>query len=96
MTLRLPRPSNTRVAIQRCGYAEFRDPKTGDWSYTRRLGTGFYPRFHLYIEERESEILLKLHLDQKHPSYGTGHQHSGEYEGETIEQEAERIRRNFS
>ncbi len=91
MTIRLSRPANTLVAIQRCGYARFRDPRTGDESFTRRLGTGFYPRFHLYVEERGDQLLLKLHLDQKQPSYGVGHKHSGEYEGLTIETEARRI-----
>lgn len=91
MTIRIPKPSNTHVAIQRCGYAFFRDPKTGQSSYTRRLGSGFYPRFHLYVEEQTQELVLKLHLDQKRPSYGAGHAHSGEYEGELVEQELKRV-----
>src|SRR5690242_18983701 len=85
-------PANSRVSLQRAGYAPFRDPRTGDESYVRRLGTGFYPRFHLYTTERGSELLLKLHLDQKQPSYGGGaHAHSGEYDGSTAETEMERI-----
>jgi hypothetical protein len=91
MVIRLPRPANVGVAIQRCGYARFRDPRTGQESYTRRLGSGFYPRFHLYVEERSNEVVLSLHLDQKQPSYGAGHAHSGEYEGEMIETEARRL-----
>jgi hypothetical protein len=91
MKIRAPRPANTLVAIQRCGYAQFRDPRSGDFSYTRRLGTGFYPRFHLYVEEREDVLVLNLHLDQKQPSYGVGHMHSGEYDGPTVETEAARI-----
>ncbi len=79
------------MAIQRCGYARFVDPRTGEESYVRRMGTGFYPRFHLYVEERGHELVLKLHLDQKQPSYGVGHKHSGEYEGPTVETEARRI-----
>lgn len=91
MTIRVPRPANTLVAIQRCGYARFRDPRTGDESFTRRLGTGFYPRFHLYVEERDDQLLLKLHLDQKQPTYIRGKSHSGEYEGATVESEARRL-----
>jgi len=100
MKLRVPRPSNTLVAIRRCGYAQFRDPRSGDESFTRRLGTGFYPRFHLYVEERDDVLMLNLHLDQKQPSYpstalGAGgvrwHAHSGEYDGPTVENEAARI-----
>lgn len=91
MTIRFPRPANTSVAIRRCGYAQFRDPRTGEFSFTRRLGSGFYPRFHLYVDERDAEVVLKLHLDQKRPSYGVGHAHSGEYEGPIVEQETRRI-----
>lgn len=92
MKFTIPRPSNTTVAIQRCGYARFIDPRTGQESYTRRLGSGFYPRFHLYVEERSNEVVLNLHLDQKQPSYGAGHAHSGEYEGSTVATEAARVR----
>lgn len=85
-------PSNSRVALQRAGYASFRDPRTGHDSYVRRLGAGFYPRFHLYAEERGDVLFLNLHLDQKQPSYGGGsHAHSGEYEGSIVEQEMQRL-----
>lgn len=92
MTVNISRPSNSRVALQRVGYAAFRDPRTGSESYVRRLANGFYPRFHLYAEERGEQLRLNLHLDQKQPSYGGGsHMHSGEYEGSTVEQEMQRI-----
>ncbi len=91
MMLRIPAPPNVRVAVQRCGYAAFRDPRTGAESFVRRLGSGFYPRFHLYVEERSGQLLLKLHLDQKQPSYQRGRSHSGEYDGPTVEVEAQRI-----
>lgn len=88
----MPRPANTTVAVQRCGYARFRDPRTGQESYTLRLGSGFYPRWHLYAEERADELVLNLHLDQKKPSYGVGHAHSGEYEGAIVETETLRLK----
>ena len=91
MTIRVQRPPNSTVAIQRCGYAQFSDPNTGETSFVRRLGRGFYPRFHLYIEERGDELVAKLHLDQKRPSYGVGHAHSGEYDGQTVQAEVNRI-----
>lgn len=95
MTFRFPHPGNATVAIQRCGYARFVDPRTGDESFTRRLGTGFYPRWHLYAKETANDLILNLHLDQKKPSYGVGHAHSGEYEGQTVEDEARRIAAQF-
>lgn len=79
--------------IKRCGYAEFKDRQSGQTSFTHRLGPYFYPRFHLYINrENDKEIILTLHLDQKRPSYNGCPAHSGEYEGELVEKEAERIK----
>jgi len=54
-----------------------------------------YPRFHLYIKEnKEKNILIfNLHLDQKKPSYRGVPAHSGEYSGEVIEKEMERIKK---
>lgn len=93
MILRIPAPANSGVAVQRCGYAAFRDPRTGSESYTRRLGRGFYPRFHLYAEVRAEQLVLKLHLDQKQPTYLRGSAHSGEYDGPVVTAEGERITR---
>jgi len=84
--------SNSRDLIRRAGYAEFRDPNTRETSYVRRLRGDFYPRWHAYIEEQAENMIIRLHLDQKQPSYGGSHAHSGEYDGPTVEQEAIRIR----
>lgn len=83
-----------RVLIRRAGYAEHIDRRSGETSYVRRLApTGFYPRFHAYLHPREDgSLMIRLHLDQKQPSYGAGtHAHSGEYEGPLLERERERI-----
>ncbi len=73
--------------IKRCGYAELKDKK-GELSYVRRLRGYRYPRFHVYIEKG----YFNLHLDQKGPRYQGTKAHSGEYEGEVIKKEAERIK----
>jgi len=73
--------------IKRCGYAELRR-KTGEISYVRRLRGYQYPRFHIYIENK----YFNLHLDQKAPCYQGSSAHSGEYEGEILEKEQERIK----
>ncbi len=79
--------------LRRAGYAPFRDPKTNETSYTRRLASNFYPRFHIYVNsENNSQLELNLHLDQKHASYQGQKAHSGEYESILVNQEAERIR----
>lgn len=84
---------NPQTLINRCGYATFRDPNTGETSYVRRLGSYFYPRFHIYIQKiDENGVHLSLHLDMKQPTYIRGHAHSGEYDGEQVQREGERIR----
>lgn len=88
-----PFPDHPVTLIKRAGYAEHRDRHASEPSYTHRLGPEFYPRFHIYIEEREDGASFNLHLDQKRPSYGGGtHAHAGEYEGPTVEREAARLR----
>lgn len=73
-----------------------------EFSIMRQLGRNDYPRFHLYIKEipRQSDssgqmkgknYIFSLHLDQKKPSYGGSHKHSGEYDGDLVEGEAQRI-----
>lgn len=82
------------VLLRRAGYAPFRDPKTGEESFVRRLGIHFYPRFHVYVTTDTDAVLeLTLHLDQKQPSYSGSRKHSGEYDGATVEEEGRRIER---
>lgn len=84
---------NPLEALRRAGYFPFRDPKTGEHSFVCRLGPDFYPRFHLYLKETAEHVTFSLHLDQKQASYGGAeHQHNGEYSGDHITQEMERIR----
>jgi hypothetical protein len=71
--------------MRKCGYAPFHE------SYTRVLSSSGYPRFHLYINENDDQYILNLHLDQKRPSYGKETAHSGEYDGNVVEDEARRI-----
>lgn len=75
-------------------------------SIVRQLGRNDYPRFHLYITKNDREFSFNIHLDQKKPSYparigyakdvagGEGyHAHSGEYDGDLVENEVERIKK---
>ena len=89
--------SEAVTKIKRCGYAEIKDPHTGQTSFVRRLGGYFYPRFHVYLEEDKSgQLFYTIHLDQKKPSYEGAKAHSGEYEGQLVEQEAERIKSSLA
>lgn len=82
--------------ILRCGYGHLVDPQTGQESYSRRFGREFYPRFHLYLEEKTENgdriAIFNLHLDQKKASYEGFSRHSGEYDGPLVEEEIARLR----
>ena len=77
--------------LRKAGYTSSLDPVTGESSYMLRLSGQLYPRFHLYVTEQANNVSLNLHLDQKQPSYGQGHKHSGEYDGPIIEKEMRRL-----
>jgi hypothetical protein len=83
------RPENL---LRQAGYVYLMDRNTGQESFVRRFGRGFYPRFHLYLEEKNGQIILNLHLDQKQASYDGANAHNGEYDGEVVEREIERIK----
>jgi len=80
------------VFLRRAGYGMIYDRHRGQESFVRRLGGLFYPRFHVYIAEEGERVILNLHLDQKQSSYAGSHMHSGEYDGELVEQELTRIK----
>jgi len=73
--------------IRRSGYGLVND-RSSEVSFSRRLGRDFYPRFHAYLNGQT----INLHLDQKQASYQGYAKHSGEYEGEAVENEAVRIK----
>lgn len=65
--------------------------RSGQISFSKSLTGGRYPRFHLYIQEESERLIFNLHLDQKQPSYAGQTAHSGEYDGELVEQELARL-----
>ena len=90
----LPRGFSTRTLIRRCGYAEHISREV---SYSKRFGSHDFPRFHVYIEEKTGKpVCFNLHLDQKAVTYEGNHAHSGEYEGQVLEIEANRIKHVIS
>jgi len=69
-----------------------------EMNFVRPLpGSGGYPRFHAYIKikPKDKELSFNLHLDQKRPIYRGVAAHSGEYEGELVEQEGKRIKQSL-
>lgn len=78
-----------------CGYKEIYNPhKQNEVSYARSLeASRFYPRFHIYTQTTASgQIEVSLHLDMKKPIYEGVSAHSGEYEGELVSHESQRVK----
>jgi len=84
---------NITFLIRRLGYGfERKDGKTGEEVFRRRLRTSEYPKFHIYAFKEGDNLIVNLHLDQKKPVYAGAPAHGGEYDGEIVEQEGERIK----
>jgi len=84
------------VIMRQIGYVPAYFQKAGEFSMVRKLARNDYPRFHLYITQEGADFTFKLHLDQKKPSYEGAKGHSGDYDGDVVEGEAERIKNILS
>lgn len=78
--------------LRQAGYGYIRDYRSGQDSFVRRLGSGHYPRLHMYCDENNSEIILSLHLDQKEARYEGVNAHNAEYDGEVVSSEINRLK----
>ncbi len=83
---------NTSLLLRNAGYHQESNRRTGQISYVRAAGGGQFPRFHVYVEEEDKGWQVNLHLDQKAPSYSGTSAHAGEYAGDVVEVEGERLR----
>jgi len=94
MNFIIKKPNESILTIMRkLGYRPHFN--TGEeFNCVRSISGGAYPRFHLYIKEskEKNELSLSLHLDQKKPSYEGSRAHGGEYTGEVVEKESDRIK----
>lgn len=91
----LPEFEQAKTVMRHAGYSEHYDRNTKETSYARRLASGFFPKYHAYVEERGTTLSINLHVDQKQASYVGTSKHSGEYDGELVEREVERLRTIF-
>lgn len=73
--------------MKRFGYS----PHPKNESFVRRLSHDKFPRFHAYIQDRNDQHEISLHLDQKGACYEGHTAHSGDYDGEILEVEKARI-----
>jgi len=78
--------------LRQAGYAYYRDRRTGKDSFSRRLGSGFFPKLHMYVIEQDGKIVFDLHLDQKQASYAGAHMHNAEHDGEVVVAEIARLK----
>ncbi len=84
---------NIYTLIRKIGYYPLsKDEKAEETNCVRPLDRSGYPRFHLYLKADGDNLIFNLHLDQKKPIYKGITAHSGEYDGEIVEKEAERIK----
>ncbi len=81
--------------MRQCGYY-FEMEENKESVFIRPIGNSRsgYPRFHAFIkiDSVSRETFVNLHLDQKKPVYEGAPAHAGEYSGEIVEKEAERIK----
>ncbi len=87
-----PLKENIFTLLRKTGYFFLRkDEEKKEFEFVRPP-KGF-PRFHLFVKKEGKFYHFSLHLDQKAPIYKGVRAHSGEYEGDVVEREAERIKR---
>ena len=86
--------NNVAMLARKIGYRYFKkDEKRGEEVFIKVLGSGGYPRFHLFLKSEliDDELIFDLHLDQKKPVYKEAHAHAAEYDTVIVKDESERI-----
>ena len=83
---------NSVQFMRAAGYIFKRGVVGEEMSFERPLESGGFPKFHVYLTEDRDQLYLNVHLDQKRPSYAGAHAHSGEYDGELLNEEIARIK----
>ena len=78
--------------LRQAGYSYYRDRRTGKDSFSRRLGSGFFPKLHMYVIEQNGKITFNLHLDQKQASYVGARMHNAEHDSEVVIDEIDRLK----
>lgn len=81
---------NLYSILRETGYLPIHDRLSGKDSYARKISSGHYPRFHLYLEEGK-EIIFDLHLDQNVNRYEGQTAHNADYDSPQVKEELTRI-----
>ena len=82
---------NLLFIMRRAGYQLISDKRQGKQSFVRKLTRYRYPRFHLYLKEKNNDIFFDLHLDQTATRYSNQTAHQGDYESDVVKTELTRI-----
>lgn len=86
---------NVPDLMHQIGYKPIGTTERNELNCVRPMGAD-YPRFHIYVKEDKLDnrdvLSFSLHLDQKKPVYEGVTAHGGDYEGEVVQDEAQRIR----
>lgn len=83
--------SNAFNILRKAGYLRIIDHKLGKESFTRKISTGHYPRFHIYIQENPEQITIDLHLDQNENRYEGQIAHNADYNSDQVRDELQRV-----
>ena len=84
---------NEMYLMRECGYKFWRDPRSGDSSFIRRLGRGYYPRFHIKVRrDKNRRLIFDLHFDSRRPLHHIGVRSYEDSESAVVQAEAARIR----
>jgi len=81
-----PLSETARNLMRKLGYGEV-TKYSGQVSYVKRVFGGSFPRYHVYVEEKNGGMQINLHLDQKEASHVGTRAHAGEYDGPLVEKE---------
>lgn len=80
MKFKVKLTDNPTVLMRRIGYQFQKHAAHGQVAFIRPLGSGGFPRFHIYAkEEGFGAIIIDIHLDAKRETYKEQSAHSGEY-----------------
>lgn len=74
-----PLRENVLTLMRRAGYT-FQRAEGVEQAWVRVLGSGGYPRFHIYTKLEKITLLVNIHLDHKRHTYGEDTRHHAEYE----------------
>ncbi len=83
--------TNTFNILRKAGYLKIFDRQSGKESFTRKISTGHYPRFHVYTKENPDQITIDMHLDQTKTRYEGQTAHGADYDSDEVKNELQRI-----